>query len=147
MHKMQSLYHYEGAVLQWGLHIPTSPYLVFTMPAFDPDEKVALLGHAAEGVKRICCTEITSCDILTLLSGDEILGGTLIDAILKKYQEISEIEGCTHWTGRNFLFRISCDNLCPNLTIWGSEIWLFENDFLWFSGHQILGASQGLTGF
>ena len=63
------------------------------MPAFDPDEKAALLGRAAEGVRRICYTEITSCDILPLLSGDEKLGGTLIDAILKKYQEISEIEG------------------------------------------------------
>jgi len=56
-----------------------------------------LLSRAAEGVRRIYCTEITSCDVLPLLGGDEKLGGTLIDAILKKYQEVSEIEGRSHW--------------------------------------------------
>jgi hypothetical protein len=68
------------------------------MPAFNPDEKAALLSRAAEGVRKIYCTEITSCNILPLLGGNEKLGGTLIDAILKKYQEISENEGRTHWT-------------------------------------------------
>ena len=58
------------------------------MLAFDPDEKAALLGCAAEDVRRICCIEITSCNILPLLSGDEKLGGTLIDAILKRYQRL-----------------------------------------------------------
>ena len=67
------------------------------MPAFDPETKAILLSRAAEGVRRIYCTEIISCDILPLLSGDEKLGGTLIDAVLKKYQEESEREGHTHW--------------------------------------------------
>ena len=70
---------------------------LFTMSAFDPNERAALLSRAAEGVRRIYCTEITSCDILPLLGGDEKLGGTVIDAILKKYQEVSEIEGHSHW--------------------------------------------------
>ena len=68
------------------------------MPAFDPHEKAALLNRAGEGIRRIYCTEITSCDILPLLGGGEKLGGTLVDAILKKYQEVSEIEGRTVWT-------------------------------------------------
>ena len=68
------------------------------MPAFYPNEKAALLSCAAEDVRKIYCTEITSCDILPLLGEDKKLGGTLIDAILKKYQESSELEGRTHWT-------------------------------------------------
>ena len=43
------------------------------MPAFEPNERAALLSRAAEGVRRIYCTEITSCDILLLLGGDEKL--------------------------------------------------------------------------
>jgi len=71
---------------------------LFIMPAFGPNEKAALLSReAAEGARRIYCTDITSCNILPLLSGDEKLGGTVIDAILKKYQELSEIAGSTHW--------------------------------------------------
>ena len=63
------------------------------MPAFNPDEKAALLSRAAEGVRRIYCTEITSCDIvLPLLGENEKLGGTLNDSILKKYQKVSETE-------------------------------------------------------
>ena len=64
------------------------------MPAFDPDEKAALLNRAAEGIRKIYCTEITSRDILPLLGGDEKLGETLIDAILKKYQEVSSLFLC-----------------------------------------------------
>ena len=67
------------------------------MPAFNPSEKAALLSRAAEGVRKIYCTEITSCDILPLLGEEEKLGGTVIDAILKKYQEVSEIEGHSYW--------------------------------------------------
>jgi hypothetical protein len=64
-----------------------SPNVVlFIMPAFDPNEKAALLSRAAEGVRRIYCTDITSCDVLPLLGGEEKLSGTVIDAILKKYQ-------------------------------------------------------------
>jgi hypothetical protein len=67
------------------------------MPAFDPNKKVVLLSRAAEAVRRIYCTEIMACNILPLLDGDEKLGGNLIDAILKEYQEVLEIEGCSHW--------------------------------------------------
>ena len=82
------------------------------MPAFDPDKKAALLGRAVEGVRRICCTEITSCDILPLLSGDEKLGGTLIDAILKKYQRLKDAP--IGLEEISFFFRTSRDNLCPS---------------------------------
>lgn len=68
------------------------------MPAFDPDEKATLLSRIVGVVRRTYCTEIISCGILPLLNGDEKIGGTLIDAILKKYQKVSVTEGRTHWT-------------------------------------------------
>ena len=38
---------------------------LFIMPAFDPNEKAALLSRGAEGARRIYCTDkdITSCDV------------------------------------------------------------------------------------
>ena len=45
---------------------------------------------------------------------------------------------------KNYHFRTSRGNLCPNLCIWGPKICAFEGDFGRFSGHQISGASRGL---
>ena len=57
-----------------------------TMPAFD-NKRAVLLSHAVDGVRRIYCTEITSCDILPLLGRDEKLGGTIINASKYVFQE------------------------------------------------------------
>ncbi|KAF8161385.1 hypothetical protein B0H34DRAFT_796185 [Crassisporium funariophilum] len=67
------------------------------MSVFDPEKKAALLRKAAEGMRRIHCTEILSCDVIPFIEGREKLGGTAIDAIASQYQALSEVEGRTHW--------------------------------------------------
>ena len=44
-----------------------------------------------------------------------------------------------------FLFWNSCDGPCPNVWIWGLQPCGFEGEFWDFCGHQIVGASQGLS--
>ncbi|KAF9548287.1 hypothetical protein CPC08DRAFT_729532 [Agrocybe pediades] len=48
--------------------------------------KAALLAKASEGMREVLSTEIDIRDILPLIEGDKKLGGTLLDAILVKYQ-------------------------------------------------------------
>ncbi|KAJ3502810.1 hypothetical protein NLJ89_g8719 [Agrocybe chaxingu] len=70
---------------------PTTPNLI-------AEEKADLLSRAAEGVRRIHCTEITSCDILPFLDDGQKLGATAIDAVASAYQQAAEKEGDTHWS-------------------------------------------------
>jgi len=67
------------------------------MSLFDAETKAALLRRASEGTRRIQCTEITSCDIMPIIQGNEKLGATAVDAIAAKYQERAEMEGNSDW--------------------------------------------------
>ena len=67
------------------------------MTNLDPEVKAAFLRKAAEGKRRIGCTEITSRDILPLIEGNEKLGATIVDAAAALYQECQSLKGDRHW--------------------------------------------------
>ncbi|TFK59348.1 hypothetical protein BDN72DRAFT_905939 [Pluteus cervinus] len=59
--------------------------------------KAVTLARAAEGVRRIHCTEVITSDILPFLEETEKLNGTGIEAVALRYQQESEKRGDTHW--------------------------------------------------
>ena len=68
------------------------------MSLFNAETKAALLRKASEASQQIQCTEIYSRDILgPFFQGNEKVGGTALDAVATKYQEMAEAEGNSHW--------------------------------------------------
>ena len=67
------------------------------MSLFNAETKAALLHKASEASRQIQCTEINSRDILPFIQGNEKVGGTALDAIATKYQEMAEAEANSHW--------------------------------------------------
>ncbi|KAF8162013.1 hypothetical protein BJ912DRAFT_935672 [Pholiota molesta] len=92
------------------------------MSVFDPEKKAALLRKAAEGMRRIHCTKILSCDVMPFIEGRAKLGGTAIDAVASQYQILSEAEGRTHWAVLSTWFGPIANHENPELllakTLW-----------------------------
>jgi hypothetical protein len=70
---------------------------LFTMPAFDPNEKAALLSRTAEVSGGYTAQKSHSATYYPFLAETRNLVEPVINAIFKKYQEVSEIEGHSHW--------------------------------------------------
>src|SRR4051812_44252270 len=85
-------------------HIRDNELQSIAMNTTSDQTKAALLTKASEGSRTVLCTEIDSRDILPLIEGDKKLGGTLLDAIIVKYQAIAETSEILHWAALSSWF-------------------------------------------